>query len=82
LSGYCFRVGTIFRDQAVQDSISFQRSLTEQEDIDARQEIEAEGCEIVELTQKEHDAFVEAVGPQHEDARDIFGDEIFKLANL
>ncbi len=68
--------------QAVQDSIAFQRKLTEQEDIDARKEIETEGCEIVELTQEEHNAFVAAVRPQHADAREIFGNEIFKLANL
>lgn len=68
--------------QAVQDSIAFQRKLTEQEDIDARKEIETEGCEIVELTAEEHNAFVAAVRPQHADAREIFGAEIFKLANL
>ena len=67
--------------KAAQDSIVFQRKLTEQEAIDAQTEIENEGCEIVELTAEEHNAFVEAVKPQHEDARKIFGDELFKLAN-
>ena len=67
--------------KAAQDSIVFQRKLTEQEAIDAQTEIENESCEIVELTAEEHNAFVEAVKPQHEDARKIFGDELFKLAN-
>jgi len=68
--------------RATADSIAIQRSLAEQEAIDARKAIEDEGCEIAELTADEHDAFVQAVGPQHDDAREIFGDEIFKLANL
>ena len=68
--------------EAVQDSIAFQRDLAVQEAAAAAKEIEAEGCEIVALTADEHDAFVRAVGPQHDDARAIFGDEIFTLANL
>jgi tripartite ATP-independent transporter DctP family solute receptor len=69
-------------DNAVGDAITFQRGLSEQEAIDARQEIEAEGGEIVELTEDEHLAFVEAVRPQLTEARETFGDEMFKLAGL
>jgi len=69
-------------NKAVQEAVIFQRGLAEQETIDARKEIEDEGCKIVELTVGEHDAFVQAVRPQHEDAREIFGDEMFKLTNL
>lgn len=69
-------------NKAVQDAIDFQRGLAEQESIDAQKEIEDEGGQIVELTAEEHDAFVEAVRPQHEDAREIFGEEMFKLSNL
>lgn len=68
--------------KAVQDAVGFQRGLSEQEAIDARKEIEAEGGAIVELSAGELDAFIEAVRPQLEDAREIFGDEMFKLANL
>lgn len=68
--------------KAVQESIAFQRKLSEQEAIDAQKAIEDDGCEIATLTAEEHNAFLEAVKPQHEDARSIFGDEIFKLANL
>ena len=69
-------------NKAVRDSIVYQRGLAEQESIDARKTIEDEGCEIVELDPEEHNAFVQAVRPQHEDAREIFGDEMFKLAKL
>lgn len=67
---------------AVTDSVTIQRGLAEQEHIDARKTIEGEGCEIAELTAEEHDAFVRAVRPQHDDAREIFGDDIFGFANL
>ena len=68
--------------KAVRDSVAFQRGLAVQAAIDARKAIEDEGCEIAELSEQEHAAFVQAVRPQHEDAREIFGDEIFELANL
>ena len=67
---------------AVKDSITRQRGLAEQEAIDARKAIEDEGCEIADLTEEEHDSFVQAVAPQHGDAREIFGDEVFEFANL
>ena len=67
---------------AVQASIIYQRDLSEQEAIDARKEIEGEGCEIFELDTNEQQAFRGAVEPQHDDARDLFGEEIFQLANL
>ena len=49
-----------------------------EEDI-AQQAILDEGCEIVELTDEEHAAFVPAVGPLLDEARDMFGDEMFDL---
>ena len=67
---------------AVQASIAYQRDLSLQEAIDAKKEIEDEGCEIVELDANEQKAFLNAVKPQHDDARNLFGDEIFQLANL
>ena len=39
----------------------------------------AEGCEINELTPKEHDAFVGAVQPLLADARKTYGDAMFKM---
>ena len=67
---------------AARDAVAMQRGLSEQEAIDARKAIEDEGCEIVELTAEEHDAFVQAVKPQHDDARGMFSDEIFEFAGL
>jgi tripartite ATP-independent transporter DctP family solute receptor len=68
--------------RAARDAVVFQRGLSEQEAIDSRQAIEDEGCEIVELSAEETQAFVHAIQPQHDDARETFGDEIFTLANL
>jgi len=68
--------------RAVADSIAFQRGLSEQEAIDARKEIEDVGCEMVEPSAEEQNAFVQAVRPQHEDAREMFGDEMFRRAGL
>ena len=43
--------------ERVTDAVAFQRGLHVQEEEDARKAIEAQGCEIVELTAAEHDAF-------------------------
>ena len=67
---------------AVQASIDYQRDLSVQEAIEAKNIIEDEGCEIIQLDTNEQEAFINAVKPQHDDARDLFGDEIFRLANL
>jgi len=67
---------------AVRDSVVIQRGLAIEEAATAQKAIEDEGCEIVTLTAEEHDAFVAAVAPQHADAREIFGNEIFEIAGL
>ena len=66
--------------EAVQEAIAFQRDLHEREEEDARRAIEAEGCEIVELTADQHAAFVAAVQPLLREARKEYGDELFELA--
>jgi TRAP-type C4-dicarboxylate transport system substrate-binding protein len=66
-------------DEAVKDAITWQRGQAEQEVIDSRKAIEDEGCEIVELTADEKELFSEAVKPQHDDAREVFGDKMFEL---
>jgi TRAP-type transport system periplasmic protein len=66
--------------EAVQEAIAFQRDLHEGEEEDARRAIEAEGCEIVELTADQHAAFVAAVQPLLGAARKEYGDELFELA--
>jgi TRAP-type transport system periplasmic protein len=64
---------------AVAVAVAFQRDLHEEEETDARKAIEAQGCEIVELTGDEHDAFAAAVEPLRADARGTFGREMFAL---
>jgi tripartite ATP-independent transporter DctP family solute receptor len=66
--------------QAVKDAIAFQRELHVQEEEDARKAIAARGCEIVELTADEHNAFAAAVQPLLDEARGTYGREPFDLA--
>src|SRR3954469_1584024 len=46
---------------AVTASVAFQRELAIEEDRDARKALDAEGCEVVELTAEEHALFAKAV---------------------
>ncbi|HEY6023942.1 MAG TPA: TRAP transporter substrate-binding protein [Pseudolabrys sp.] len=64
---------------AVSEAVAYQRQLAIQEHEQSYQAIKAEGCEINELTPKEHDAFVAAVQPLLADARKIYGDAMFKM---
>ena len=64
---------------AVTDAIRLQRELHVQEEKDARKAIEVQGCEIVELTAEEHDAFAAAVQPLLAEARGTFGRELLSL---
>src|SRR3954468_1197951 len=66
---------------AITDAVAFQRGLHVQEEKDARKAIEMEGCEIVELTAREHDAFRAAVQPLLDDARGSFGRDLFALTS-
>jgi TRAP-type C4-dicarboxylate transport system substrate-binding protein len=65
--------------QAVTDAVAFQRDLAVEEHEDSRKAIEAEGCVFNALTAPEHDAFVAAVQPLLSDARDMYGEEMFRL---
>tara|TARA_B110000503_G_C7081605_1_gene385412 strand:+ start:200 stop:1123 length:924 start_codon:yes stop_codon:yes gene_type:complete len=64
------------------EAIAFQRNLSEQEAQESYAAIEAEGGDIVHLSDAEREAFIAAVGPQIDDARDLFGDAVFKIAGL
>jgi TRAP-type C4-dicarboxylate transport system substrate-binding protein len=64
---------------AVNEAVAFQRKLAIEEHEQSYQAIKAEGCEINELTPKEHDAFVAAVQPLLADARKTYGDAMFKM---
>ena len=64
---------------AVTESVAFQRKLAVEENDAARKAIEDAGCEIVELNAQEHAAFVAAVQPLLADARKMYGDAMFKM---
>ena len=64
---------------AVTESVTYQRGLAEEEHAQSRKIIEEAGCEIVELTAQEHEAFVAAVQPLLKDARGLYGDAMFKM---
>jgi len=66
--------------EAVDEAVAFQRGLAEEEHVASRRIIEEAGCEIVELTAKEHAAFVAAVQPLLADARGMYGEDMFKMA--
>jgi TRAP-type C4-dicarboxylate transport system substrate-binding protein len=64
---------------AVTDAIAFQRELHVREEEDARKAIEAEGCDIAELTTEAHDAFAAAVQPLLDEAQGTYGRELLDL---
>ena len=64
---------------AVNEAVAYQRKLAVEEHEQSYKAIVAEGCEINELTPKEHDAFVGAVQPLLADARKTYGDAMFKM---
>jgi tripartite ATP-independent transporter DctP family solute receptor len=64
---------------AVKDAVAFQRGLAIEEDGEARGAIEAQGCEIVELTAAEHALFVDAVRPLLDEAKTTYGREMFAM---
>jgi TRAP-type C4-dicarboxylate transport system substrate-binding protein len=65
--------------EAVQRAVAMQRSLAVSEDREAREAILAQGCEMTELTDDGHAAFVAAVAPLIGDARRSYGDGMFAM---
>jgi len=65
--------------EAVLEAVAFQRELAVEENTQSRQAIEAAGCEIVELTSYEHEAFVAAIQPLLADAQGLYGEAMFKM---
>lgn len=63
----------------IPDAVAYQRGLAVEEENVSRKIIEDEGCEIVELTPEEHAAFVAKVAPLYDEARGIFGNEMFDM---
>ncbi|HSQ06055.1 MAG TPA: TRAP transporter substrate-binding protein [Burkholderiales bacterium] len=63
----------------IPEVICVARDLSAKEEDVARRKIEAAGGEILDLTSDERAAFVRAVKPIHDAARQRFGDEMFGL---
>jgi TRAP-type C4-dicarboxylate transport system substrate-binding protein len=68
--------------KAVHDAIGFQRELHVKEEEDAMTAIRAEGGEILELTQDEHNTFVAAVTPIYGEARRQYSREVLSLLHV
>jgi TRAP-type transport system periplasmic protein len=66
----------------MRDAIALQRDLSEQEAQESYAAIEAEGGDIIHLSDAEREAFKAAVAPQINDARETFGDAVFEIARL
>jgi tripartite ATP-independent transporter DctP family solute receptor len=64
---------------AVTESVAFQRKRAVEEHEAARKAIQDAGCEIEELNAQEHTAFVTAVQALLADARKVYGDAMFAL---
>ena len=95
LTGHCYLSRGIYMNRAAFDgwpgefqaamknaarvAINSQRELAVAEEGIARKTMENEGCEFVEPTVDERDAFVRAVKPLHEEARKRLGEEMFDL---
>lgn len=65
--------------QAVKDAVVFQRELAIAEEEEALAAIQAQGCEVVELSPAEHARFVAAVQPLLSESRDLYAPEALKL---
>lgn len=95
LSGHCYHSRGLYMNRAQFDAwpkalqegmraaarraILAQRDLAVEEERLARKAIEAEGGEVVELTHQARAAFVQAVKPLHDEARQRFGEDVFGM---
>ena len=66
-------------DAAVREAVALQRELAVAEEEKALAEIKREGCEVLALDAREHDAFVAAVQPLRADARKLYSAELLSL---
>jgi len=67
---------------AVRNAVILQRQLHDKAEIDAAAIIRAAGGEIIELTAKQRDAFIEAVAPIYAEARNQYSRTLLDLVNL
>jgi TRAP-type transport system periplasmic protein len=65
---------------AVRDAVAFQRDVHEEEEKRAAAEIKAQGCELIDLTVPEREAFAAAVRPLLAEATPVYGRGLLGLA--
>lgn len=68
--------------EAIKDAVDFQRQLKEKEELEAAEEIQKAGGEILELTPDQMNEFVEAVRPVYSEARAKYSSELLQLVDL
>ena len=68
--------------EAVRDAVLFQRGLKDGEEEAAAAAIREGGGEILELTPEEVQAFVDAINPIYDEARDQYSRELLELVDL
>jgi TRAP-type transport system periplasmic protein len=66
---------------AVRDAVAFQRDLHDEEENRAAAAIKAQGCDLIELTDSEREAFAGAVRPLLAEATRIYGRRLPALAS-
>jgi TRAP-type C4-dicarboxylate transport system substrate-binding protein len=64
--------------RAAAEAVTLQRELAIAEEVDARRAIDAEGCQVEDLTPAEHDIFVRAVAPMMAQAREVYGADLLR----
>jgi TRAP-type C4-dicarboxylate transport system substrate-binding protein len=65
--------------KAVTEAVAFQRKLAVEEHEQSLKAILDAGCEVAELDAAEHKAFAAAVQPLLDDAKKMYGDEMFRM---
>ncbi|NIW24658.1 MAG: hypothetical protein GWN29_08895, partial [Gammaproteobacteria bacterium] len=69
-------------EDAVREAVGLQRSLKDDEELQAAETIRAAGGEIVELTPAERQPFVDAVMPIYDEARATYAPELIEFVGL
>lgn len=69
-------------EAAVRDAVALQRSLKDDEELQAAEAIRAAGGEIIELTPAERQLFVDTVAPIYDEVREVYSPELLALVGL
>ena len=64
--------------KAAAEAVEYQRGLAIEEEREARAAIEAQKCQVEELTEAEHEKFAQAVAPMMAEAEGVYGKEMLR----